>query len=259
MVCKATIYYFLPLIVIGVFYMMMARYLILVSKSVPGECVKNFNFNRQVQTRRKVAKVVLCFVLIFAVCFLPTHIFGLWFYFDPGSSQKYNDFWHTLRILGFCLSFMNSCINPIALYCISGNFRRYFNRYLLCCCCKEQEAPYRYETTITVTRYPTSIKQYESVEMTTSINDKSGSSTPLWRHTNQNHTNGRDLIQFDSPQTSVKATANKFIDDDDEEDDIRRAIFEEAEAEVWIQVLNWKKLWIQFSLWFLSSQIIELM
>ncbi|KAG7153907.1 neuropeptide CCHamide-1 receptor-like [Homarus americanus] len=126
---KALIYYLLPLIVIGTFYLLMARHLL--ASDVPGE---SHVFHKQIRTRRKVAKVVLCFVMIFAVCFLPTHVFLLWFYFDPEGSNNYNDFWHALRIVGFCLGFINSCINPIALYCISGTFRKQYNRYLFCCC-----------------------------------------------------------------------------------------------------------------------------
>lgn len=29
-------------------------------------------------------------------------------------------------------SFLNSCVNPIALYCVSGVFRQHFHRYLCC-------------------------------------------------------------------------------------------------------------------------------
>lgn len=41
-----------------------------------------------------------------------------------------NPCWLT-RIFG-PLSFLNSCVNPVALYCVSGVFRAHFNRYLLC-------------------------------------------------------------------------------------------------------------------------------
>lgn len=32
----------------------------------------------------------------------------------------------------FSRSFLNSCVNPIALYCVSGVFRQHFHRYLCC-------------------------------------------------------------------------------------------------------------------------------
>jgi hypothetical protein len=76
-------------------------------------------------------------VVLFAVCFLPIHVFFLWFYFHPNALQHYNGFWHTLKISGFVLAYINSCINPIALYCVSTSFRKHFNR-LLCCCSADQ-------------------------------------------------------------------------------------------------------------------------
>lgn len=85
---------------------------------------------RQIRARKKVAKTVLAFVLVFAVCFLPNHIFTLWFYYNPNSQDDYNMFWHVLRIVGFCLCYSNSCINPIALYLVSGTFRKHFDRQL---------------------------------------------------------------------------------------------------------------------------------
>jgi hypothetical protein len=72
----------------------------------------------------QVAKMVLSFVVIFALCFFPSHVFLLWFYFDPNSEENFNAFWNFVRIIGFCLGFINSCINPITLYCLSGTFRK---------------------------------------------------------------------------------------------------------------------------------------
>jgi hypothetical protein len=37
-----------------------------------------------------------------------------------------------------CFSFLNSCVNPVALYCVSGVFRAHFNRYL---CCQDPRWP----------------------------------------------------------------------------------------------------------------------
>ncbi|XP_026471568.1 neuropeptide CCHamide-1 receptor [Ctenocephalides felis] len=123
------VYYAIPLTVIGCFYALMARHLVQSARNVPGEI---HGAQRQILARRKVAITVLAFVAAFAVCFLPYHVFMMWFYYTPTAKSDYNAFWHHFRILGFCLSFMNSCVNPMALYCVSGAFRKYFNRYLLC-------------------------------------------------------------------------------------------------------------------------------
>ncbi|XP_047031924.1 neuropeptide CCHamide-1 receptor isoform X1 [Helicoverpa armigera] len=123
------VYYSLPLAVIALFYILMARHLVLSTQNVPGEMQGT---QRQMRARRKVAVTVLAFVLVFAACFLPSHVFMMWFYYCPTAQGDYNGWWHALRIIGFCLSFLNSCVNPIALYCTSGIFRKHFNRYLLC-------------------------------------------------------------------------------------------------------------------------------
>ncbi|CAD7011577.1 neuropeptide CCHamide-1 receptor [Ceratitis capitata] len=122
------VYYAIPLCIIGAFYVLIARHL-MYAASVPGEMQGAM---RQVHARRKVAVTVLAFVVIFGICFLPYHVFMLWFYYWPTAQDDYNSFWHVLRIVGFCLSFANSCANPVALYFVSGAFRKHFNRYLFC-------------------------------------------------------------------------------------------------------------------------------
>ncbi|XP_033346164.1 neuropeptide CCHamide-1 receptor-like [Bombus vosnesenskii] len=130
LVCRFFIYYAVPLSIIAFFYILMARHLIHSTRNIPGEMQCQL---KQVKARKKVAKMVMAFVIVFAVCFFPQHVFMLWFYIHPTAQQDYNTFWHYFRILSFCLAFTNSCINPIALYCVSSTFRKYFDRYLLCC------------------------------------------------------------------------------------------------------------------------------
>ena len=79
------------------------------------------------------AKMILLLVIIFLVCFFPHHLFMIWFYYHPLSKSLYNDFWHVLRIFAFCLTFLNSTLNPITLYLTSEQFKTLFNRYLWGC------------------------------------------------------------------------------------------------------------------------------
>ncbi|KAK1122323.1 hypothetical protein K0M31_009545 [Melipona bicolor] len=130
LVCRFFIFYAVPLSIIAFFYILMARHLMHSTRNIPGEMQCQV---KQVKARKKVAKMVMAFVIVFAVCFFPQHVFMLWFYIHPTADKDYNAFWHYFRILSFCLAFTNSCINPIALYCVSNTFRRYFDRYLLCC------------------------------------------------------------------------------------------------------------------------------
>ena len=85
------------------------------------------------ETRKRVAVTVLVIVALFVACWLPRHVYLLWFYFDTEGS--YNMAWHVFKVLGFCLMFLNSCINPLALYMVSAQFRYYYQLYLCHCNC----------------------------------------------------------------------------------------------------------------------------
>ncbi|CAH1376252.1 hypothetical protein MTP99_017622 [Tenebrio molitor] len=134
---KSLIYYFIPLCIIAGFYVLMAIRLHASANEMPGE-VRGAQSVAQAKARRHVARMVLIFVFLFFICFLPQHVFMLWFHFYPNADEAYNDWWHVLRMIGFCLSFLNSCVNPVALYCVSGVFRAHFNRYL---CCQDPRWP----------------------------------------------------------------------------------------------------------------------
>ncbi|EZA57359.1 Neuromedin-B receptor [Ooceraea biroi] len=130
---KFLVYYAIPLCVIAAFYLGMARHLALSTRNMPGELPNNDHRIDQLRTRRRVSRMVVCFIIVFVICFLPYHVFMLWFHFCSTSQEDYDDFWHAFRIIGFCLSFSNSCVNPIALYLISRTFRHRFNKYLCHC------------------------------------------------------------------------------------------------------------------------------
>ncbi|XP_016844695.1 neuropeptide CCHamide-2 receptor [Nasonia vitripennis] len=130
---KFLAYYAIPLCIISGFYLGMARHLELSTRNMPGDHPGAPHHCEQIRARKKVGKMVIAFVIIFFVCFLPYHVFMLWFHFYPASREVFDEFWHAFRIIGFCLSFINSCVNPIALYFVSGTFRKRFNEYLCCC------------------------------------------------------------------------------------------------------------------------------
>lgn len=68
-------------------------------------------------------ETVYCYPLSSGVCFMSKRR-----QYSDNARNDYNAFWHVLRIIGFCLSFGNSCANPIALYFVSAAFRKHFNR-----------------------------------------------------------------------------------------------------------------------------------
>ncbi|XP_054269653.1 neuropeptide CCHamide-1 receptor-like [Macrosteles quadrilineatus] len=130
---KFLIHYVIPFSTIAIVYIMIARQLIISTRNIslfPGGLQPHQA--RLIKERRKTAKKVLVYVLIFAVFLLPHHVFLLWFYwFSENPMRNYNKFWHYLRIIGFCLTFANSFVNPFILY-DTGTFGKHFNRYLRC-------------------------------------------------------------------------------------------------------------------------------
>lgn len=131
---KFVMLYVVPLIFITISYALLARHLLLTKKRAKETGVPTpANYQNQLKSRAKVAKLVLVFVAIFILSFLPNHVFMLWFYFTyPESMKNYNNFWHFLKIAGYVLSFTNSCTNPFVLYLSSGRFRAYYRQYLCC-------------------------------------------------------------------------------------------------------------------------------
>ncbi|XP_064611928.1 neuropeptide CCHamide-1 receptor-like [Liolophura sinensis] len=129
------VYFAIPVVIIGFFYVMMAHMLLLSGNTIPGDGDMKQHKQRQIEAREKVAKVVLSFVVIFVICWFPRHIYLIWYHYDPSG---FNTFWHVFKITAYCFCFINSCVNPMALYFLSRQFRRLYNNYLFCLCIQDQ-------------------------------------------------------------------------------------------------------------------------
>ena len=74
-------------------------------------------------SRRKVVKMLVVLVVVFALCWLPTHVNHYLIYFQP-------DVWHKMPIvvahLMFLVSHANSAINPMLYIALNKNFRNAF-------------------------------------------------------------------------------------------------------------------------------------
>lgn len=154
---KFAVFFLIPVFIIGMFYVLMAKILIVSSREMPCESMKDSVMNqqqkRQIKARLKVAKIVMSFIALFVICWLPRHIYVLAsHHFNP----EYNMGWHVLQMTSFCLMFIYSCVNPYALWFLSSQFRKYYNRYLFCCCPKfkyrslagEQSHMYHFNSTV---------------------------------------------------------------------------------------------------------------
>ncbi|MEE6476162.1 hypothetical protein FKM82_010999 [Ascaphus truei] len=123
------VYYLVPLTIISIYYYHIARTLIKSAHNIPGEYSEHSK--RQMETRKRLAKIVLVFVGCFALCWFPNHVLYMY------RSFNYNEIDLSLghmiiTLVARVLSFSNSCVNPFALYLLSESFRRHFNSQLCC-------------------------------------------------------------------------------------------------------------------------------
>ncbi|XP_077409103.1 neuromedin-B receptor isoform X2 [Vanacampus margaritifer] len=118
------VYFLFPLAIISVYYYHIARTLMRSARDMPGEVSEHTK--RQMETRKRLAKIVLVFVGLFALCWLPNHV--LYLYRSFHYQQMDLSLAHLLlTLLARVLSFSSSCVNPFALYLLSDSFRRHFN------------------------------------------------------------------------------------------------------------------------------------
>ena len=59
---KFVVYFALPMVIIGVLYALMARILIQTTKHMPGEAGKSGQAHKQMEARKKVAKVTSAYI-----------------------------------------------------------------------------------------------------------------------------------------------------------------------------------------------------
>nr|XP_004561148.1 neuromedin-B receptor isoform X1 [Maylandia zebra] len=123
------VYFLIPLAIISVYYYHIARTLIKSAHDMPGEVSEHTK--RQMETRKRLSKIVLVFVGLFALCWFPNHV--LYMYRSFHYHQMDLSLAHlVITLLARVLSFSSSCVNPFALYLLSESFRRHFNSQLRC-------------------------------------------------------------------------------------------------------------------------------
>ncbi|XP_070567777.1 phe13-bombesin receptor-like [Ptychodera flava] len=131
------ILYLIPLGIISVYYILIAIKLIQSSKGIPGENCRNDT--KQLRARKRLAKLILVFVLIFLICWLPYHAFNMMLFFSKDTSHMESYSIMFFKSFGNILAYSNSCVNPLALYFLSNTFKAYYNRYILCCCYRKSK------------------------------------------------------------------------------------------------------------------------
>jgi len=129
----------LPLCVIVFTSIITARHLAENSFPLSGETQ-----NLQLNARRNIAKIVVGLTVVFMISYVPYHAFWTYINFTKQVrifSEKIadnliysnNELRYTYQI-STCFLLINSCLNPVALFCTSSTFRQHLKRYLTCFC-----------------------------------------------------------------------------------------------------------------------------
>jgi hypothetical protein len=98
--------------------------------------------NPQLKTRRKTAKIVVGLAVVFLISYVPYHVFWtyiIWTYkhefifrYVLFNFLSWN--YEMQYLIATCFLLINSCLNPVALFCTSSPFRQHLKRYLTCFC-----------------------------------------------------------------------------------------------------------------------------
>ena len=116
-------FFLIPLIAIFGLSMMIVRQLWL-TQQPEGPRMKE-----SILRKRKVTRLIVVVVIVFFICWLPSHIFWLWINFFP---QTFKKEYITLRVYAHAFSYANSAVNPVLYAFLSANFRRGFQKAILC-------------------------------------------------------------------------------------------------------------------------------
>jgi hypothetical protein len=127
----------LPLSVIGFTYITTARHLVKSSRISEG--TKNVQLN----TRRNTARIVVGLTFVFLISSVPYHVLLSYIVCSGTLLSNFLSFadiitsnykLQLIYLISTCFLIINSCLNPVALFCTSSKFRHHLKRYLTCFC-----------------------------------------------------------------------------------------------------------------------------
>ncbi|XP_032914222.1 galanin receptor type 3 isoform X2 [Catharus ustulatus] len=81
------------------------------------------------KAKSKVTKMIVTVAILFCLCWLPHHLVILCFWFGH---FPFNRATYAFRLASHCLSYTNSCLNPIVYALISKHFRKHFKQAFTC-------------------------------------------------------------------------------------------------------------------------------
>ncbi|XP_041098128.1 galanin receptor 2a-like [Polyodon spathula] len=86
--------------------------------------------------RGRVTRMIVAVAVLFCVCWLPHHLLILWFWF--GGHFPFNRVTYALRLASHCLSYANSCLNPLVYALVSKHFRKGLKQIFSCLLLQER-------------------------------------------------------------------------------------------------------------------------
>ena len=138
-VYAAVLMYLIPLLITSVCYSIMLLKVwtrVAPGNHVPpaGGVVTNNGRNahqQQLSKKRKVTRMVLAVVVVFAVCWFPIHTLNLWMRLAVDFPYSYATY--IFKVFAHTLSYANSCVNPFVYAFMGENFRKYLKKAFPVC------------------------------------------------------------------------------------------------------------------------------
>ncbi|XP_060067182.1 RYamide receptor-like [Ylistrum balloti] len=124
-----TLQYGIPLVVLAFTYTRIA--VIIWIRRTPGEAVRQRD-ERLASSKRKMVKMMIVVVLLYALCWLPLHTLQLYSDVDPTIYDHVPNS-HLLWNFILWLALVHACCNPVIYFWMNKRFRYGFLRLLVCC------------------------------------------------------------------------------------------------------------------------------
>ncbi len=119
--CFFVFAYVLPLAFIVVLYGTMLKRLL------HGVVPRGNQSSESIRSKKRVTRLVVIVVVIFALCWLPIQVI---FMIKEFGTYTGSIVFMAIQIASNCLAYMNSCVNPILYAFLSENFRKSFRKLL---------------------------------------------------------------------------------------------------------------------------------
>ena len=121
--------YAIPLLILLIIYVTIIY--TLCKRKVPG-CNTERNKLAAERSKRKVAKLLVAIVSVFALCWLPAHLMHFYRFYKPHEFHKIPVLW---QLMAFWLCQANSSVNPILYFAMNEDFRKEFIKFFKAAYC----------------------------------------------------------------------------------------------------------------------------